>query len=196
MVLATRPISWRTEPSRSLVPGLPWKYLLATMLVAVCDQFFGTSTFSWRKMVTPFSFPISAVRFSHSTASNGEILPSVKKRSNFNPVAFTLVSVAWPSMTGFTVAAILFLPAPGSSLDAEEPSYFTPSLERRCCAFYLVSFDSVTIRRACGSIAGFLSVQHKKKRPILLYRPPNVKKLAIDRLLPTGQTACPPPARY
>jgi len=24
----------------------------------------------------------------------------------------------------------------------------------------------------------------------------NIKKLAIDRLLPTGQTACPPPARY
>src|SRR5262245_30974460 len=168
------------------------------MLVAVCDQFFGTSTFSWRKMVTPFSFPMSAVRFSHSTASNGEILPSVKKRSNFNPVACTaaLVSVALPCMTGFTVAAILFLPAPGSSLDAEEPSYFTPSLGRRCCAFYLVSFNSVAIRRARRSIAGFLSVQHKKKRPMLLYRPPNVKKLAVDRLLPTGQTACPPPARY
>src|SRR5215468_11285706 len=150
------------------------------MLVAVCDQFFGTSTFSWRKMVTPFSFPISAVRLSHSTASNGEILPSVKKRSNFNPVAFTaaLVSVAWPSMTGFTVAAILFLPAPGSSLDAEEPSYFTPSLERRCCAFYLVSFDSVTIRR----------VRRKHRRFSL--RP--AQKEAADIALPTAkrQKAC------
>src|SRR5713101_1129911 len=60
MVLATRPISCRTEFSRSLVPGFPWKYLLQTMFVAVCDQFFGTSTPSWRKMVTPFSLPISA----------------------------------------------------------------------------------------------------------------------------------------
>src|SRR5262249_25043192 len=40
-------------------------------------------------------------------------------------------------------------------------------------------------------IAGFLSVQHKKKRPISLYRPPNVKELAIDRLLPTGQNGMP-----
>jgi hypothetical protein len=148
-------------------------------------------------MVTPFSFPISAVRFSHSTASNGEILPSVKKRSNFNPVAFTaLVSVAWPSMTGFTVAAILFLPAPGILVRcAEEPFYFTPSLGRRCCAFYLVSFylvsfDPVTFGLA-GIMAGFPSVQHKKKRPIMLYRPPNVKKLAIDRLLPTGPNGMP-----
>jgi len=35
-------------------------------------QLFGTSTSSWRKIVTPFSLPISAERFSHSTASNGE----------------------------------------------------------------------------------------------------------------------------
>jgi hypothetical protein len=39
------------------------------MLVAVCDQLFGTSTSSWRKIVTPFSLPITAARFSHSTAS-------------------------------------------------------------------------------------------------------------------------------
>ena len=48
------------------------------MFVAVCDQLFGTSTSSCLKIVTPFSFPISAVRFSHSTLSNGDIFPSVK----------------------------------------------------------------------------------------------------------------------
>ena len=117
IVFTTRPISWRTEPSRSGLPGLPWKYLLATMFVAVCDQFFGTSTSSWRKIVTPFSLPIRAVRFSHSTASNGEIFPSVKKRLKFNPVGVPCVSGApastdLPCSTGFTVA-ILFLQAPG-----------------------------------------------------------------------------------
>src|ERR1700681_2358090 len=91
MVLATRPISCRTEPSRSRVPGFPWKYLLQTMFVAVCDQFLGTSTPSWRKMVTPFSFPISAVRFSHSRVSNGDVFPSVKYRSNASPVGSPLV---------------------------------------------------------------------------------------------------------
>src|ERR1700740_1324424 len=41
------------------------------MLVAVCDQLFGTSTSSWRESVTHFSFPVRAVAFSHSTASHG-----------------------------------------------------------------------------------------------------------------------------
>src|SRR5882672_1618155 len=56
------------------------------MFVAVCDQHFGTSTSSWRKIVTPFSFPISAVRFSHSTASKGDFIPSVKYRWKNRPV--------------------------------------------------------------------------------------------------------------
>src|SRR5262249_2973532 len=77
IAFTTTPMSWRTDVSRSLVPGLPWKYLLTTMFVAVCDQFFGTSIFSCLNIVTPFSLPIEAVRLSHSTASNGEILPSV-----------------------------------------------------------------------------------------------------------------------
>src|ERR1700674_1268904 len=88
IVLTTRPISCRTDPSRSGVPGFPWKYLLVTMFVAVCDQLFGTSTSSCRKIVTPFSFPISAVRFSHSTASKGDFFPSVplvKYRSKTRP---------------------------------------------------------------------------------------------------------------
>src|SRR6266513_903715 len=85
MVLTTRPISCRTEPSRWAVPDFPWKYLLVTMFVAVCDQLLGTSTSSWRKIVTPFSFPINAVRFSHSTASKGDFFPSVKYRWKRRP---------------------------------------------------------------------------------------------------------------
>src|SRR6202046_51857 len=104
-------MSCRTDVSRSLVFGLPWKYLLTTMLVAVCDQFFGTSIFSCLKIVTPFSLPIAAVRLSHSTASNGEILPSVKKRSNTSPAwapavfsGLTPVCTDFPFNAGFTVA--------------------------------------------------------------------------------------------
>src|SRR5271170_8232384 len=112
MVFTTRLMSCRTEPSRSFEPGLPWKYLLVTMFVAVCDQLFGTSTSSWRKIVTPFSFPIRAVRFSHSTASNGEVFPSVKYRSKGRPLCVAapvfsgVVSVIgeFPVIACFTVA--------------------------------------------------------------------------------------------
>src|SRR5258706_15617970 len=107
IVLATRLINCRTEPSRSGVPGFPWKYLLVTMFVAVCDQLFGTSTSSWRKIVTPFSFPISAVRFSHSTASNGDFFPSVKYRRKNRPVPTTLAvfSAAASVAGGFPLSA-------------------------------------------------------------------------------------------
>src|SRR5271157_893440 len=80
------------------------------MLVAVCDQVFGTSTSSCLKIVTPFSFPISAVRFSHSTSLNGEVLPSVKYRSNLKPLFVRAlfialaVSTVLPFNAGFTVA--------------------------------------------------------------------------------------------
>src|SRR5579864_3710389 len=56
------------------------------MFVAVCDQDFGTSTLSWRKITCPFSFPICAVLFSHSTASYGDTRPSVNRRRNSVPV--------------------------------------------------------------------------------------------------------------
>src|SRR5258707_11004095 len=112
IVFITRPISCRTDPSRCAVPGFPWKYLLVTMFVAVCDQLFGTSTSSCRKIVTPFSFPISAVRFSHSTASKGDFFPSVKNRWKVRPfptpaaVFSTAASVAraFPFNACFTVA--------------------------------------------------------------------------------------------
>src|SRR2546425_10614816 len=86
MVSTTRPISCRTDDSRSGVFSLPWKYFDATMLVAVWDQVLGTSTFSWRKIVWPFSLLIWAVRRSHATASKGETLPSAKNRRNSSPV--------------------------------------------------------------------------------------------------------------
>src|SRR5712692_3423727 len=112
MVFATRLMSCRTDPSRPGVPGFPLKYLLVTMLVAVCDQLLGTSTSSWRKIVTPFSLAISAVRFSHSTASNGDFFPSVKYRPKTRPVpappavlaAAASVAGDFPLNTCFTVA--------------------------------------------------------------------------------------------
>ena len=67
MVSTTRPTSWRTLDSRSGVFSLPWKYLLATMFVAVCDQLLGTSTLRCSKMTLPFSLAMEDVRSSHST---------------------------------------------------------------------------------------------------------------------------------
>src|SRR5580704_10834196 len=101
------------------------------IFVAVCDQLFGTSTSSWRKIVTPFSFPIRAVRFSHSTASNGEIFPSVKYRSNGRPLCVAapvfsgVVSVIgeFPVIACFTVA-IPFLHYFRLPLFAGEPLNF------------------------------------------------------------------------
>src|SRR2546427_1178028 len=80
MVSTTRLISCRTEDSRSGVSSFPWKYLEATMLVAVWDQVFGTSTFSWRKIVWPFSLLIWAVRRSH--ARSEEHTSELQSQSN------------------------------------------------------------------------------------------------------------------
>src|SRR6266700_441357 len=132
MVFATRLMSCRTDPSRPGVPGFPLKYLLVTMLVAVCDQLFGTSTSSWRKIVTPFSLAISAVRFSHSTASNGDFFPSVKYRPKTRPVpappavlaAAASVAGDFPLNACFTVAIRSSAP-PGSPPKRGEPCYFT-----------------------------------------------------------------------
>src|SRR5215831_17922197 len=75
-----------TLPSRSGVPRLPWKYLEATMFVAVMDQFFGTSTFFCSKITSPDSLVIAAVRYSHSTQSYGEIPSRVKYLLNSRPL--------------------------------------------------------------------------------------------------------------
>src|SRR6476646_5813563 len=98
------------------------------MFVAVCDPFFGTSTASCRQIVTPFSFPIRAVRFSHSTASNGEIFPSVKYLSKGSPLCapalvlseLTPVIGDFPVSACFTVA-IPFLRNLGLPLVARNP---------------------------------------------------------------------------
>jgi hypothetical protein len=82
------------------------------MLVAVCDQPLGTSTFSWRKMTWPFSLPMSAVRRSHSTLSKGEILPSVNQRWKSSPVALRVVcSVCMIPFRTIRVSAIICLRA-------------------------------------------------------------------------------------
>ena len=49
----------------------PWKYLLATMLVAVCDQSAGTSTSCCSKMMAPLSLPMVAERSSQTISSYG-----------------------------------------------------------------------------------------------------------------------------
>src|SRR5215831_12193989 len=96
MVVATRPINWRTLDSRSGVPFLPWKYLEATMFVAVMDQAFGTSTSFCSKMTSPDSLVMAAVRYSHSTVSYGEMPSRVKYRRNSSPFC-AFVRVAFPS---------------------------------------------------------------------------------------------------
>src|SRR5271166_4187719 len=133
MVFTTRLISCRTDPSRSAVPGLPLKYLLVTIFVAVCDHLFGTSTPSCLKIVTPFSFPIRAVRFSHSTLSNGESLPSVKYRLNTKPLSepalSTVVFTVFPFIAVFTVA-ILVPPPPRFPCLARNLLFYSPALQR------------------------------------------------------------------
>ncbi len=69
MVSTTRETSWRALRSRSPLSREPWKYLDATMLVAICDQPFGTSTAFCSKIFSPFSSVMRASRISHSTAS-------------------------------------------------------------------------------------------------------------------------------
>src|SRR5579863_6388142 len=75
------------------------------MFVAVCDQPFGTSTSSWRKIVLPFSLPIRATRRSHSTASNGAVRPSVKYLWNSRPVRTStsagVVALGWSTVFSF-----------------------------------------------------------------------------------------------
>jgi len=51
------------------------------MFGAVCDPAFRRLNVFLGKIVTPFSFPIKAVRFSHSTpCRKGDFFPSVKYR--------------------------------------------------------------------------------------------------------------------
>src|SRR3984893_12367764 len=102
------------------------------MFVAVCDQLFGTSTFSWRKIVLPFSLPICATRRSHSTASKGAVRPSVKYLWNSRPVRTStpagVVVLGWSVVFSFRVIFVcaILASAQVGSPRGEEPLHFTP----------------------------------------------------------------------
>jgi hypothetical protein len=70
MVSTTRSITWRSDDSRSGVPGTPRKYFWATMLVALSDQLVGNSTSVCSKATDPSrKFVMRASRRSHSSSS-------------------------------------------------------------------------------------------------------------------------------
>ena len=70
IVSATRSITWRSDDSRSAVPGVPRKYFWATMLVAFSDQVVGNSTPSCSKATEPsWKFVMRASRRSQVTSS-------------------------------------------------------------------------------------------------------------------------------
>ena len=72
MVSATRSMTWRSDDSRSGVPGVPRKYFWATMLVAFNDHDEGISTSFCSKATEPsFQLEIRASRRSHDTESYG-----------------------------------------------------------------------------------------------------------------------------
>ena len=67
MVPAMRSTTWRSELSRSGLPVSPRKYFWARMLVAFCDQDFGTSTSGCSKATDPSRWSVSrASRRSHT----------------------------------------------------------------------------------------------------------------------------------
>ena len=84
---ATRVMRARTPDSRSGVPTRPWRYLEATMLVAVMDQSAGTSTFFCSKMSLPFQSWMMASRSSQVISSKGEMPGLVKWRVKRRPGA-------------------------------------------------------------------------------------------------------------
>src|SRR5579859_855436 len=107
MVSATRETSWRTPVSRSGVPILPCRYLLATMLVAVMDQSLGTSTFFCSKITLPCASVIWARRRSHSTSSYGETPGLVKKRRKERPGAFFLEMEAFGEAVAVSLTVLI-----------------------------------------------------------------------------------------
>ena len=71
MVSATRPIICLTLVSRSGVPSVPRKYLLAVTWVASWDHALGNSRPFCSNTVSPCSLVMVASRASHSTVSYG-----------------------------------------------------------------------------------------------------------------------------
>src|SRR5579875_3477446 len=84
---ATRVTRARTPLSRAGVPTPPWRYLEATMVVAVMDQELGTSTSFCSKMSLPFQSWMTASRFSQVSSSKGETPGLVKCRLKRRPSA-------------------------------------------------------------------------------------------------------------
>src|ERR1700749_4035275 len=82
---ATRETRARTPDSRSGVPTWPWRYLDATMLVAVMDQEEGVATSFCSKMILPLKSWMTASRFSQVSSSKGETPGLVKWRSKWRP---------------------------------------------------------------------------------------------------------------
>src|SRR5689334_25376870 len=118
MVSATRVTRARTPLSRSGVPSVPCRYLLATMLVAVTDQSLGTSTSFCSKIGLPLASVIRAVRFSHSISSYGDTPGLVKKRLNGKPGAFLLVVAALTGVALGTAVVSATVGAPFSFTSA------------------------------------------------------------------------------
>src|SRR6516225_9440663 len=86
---------------------VPWRYLEATILVAVMDQSLGTSTSFCSKITLPWASVIWATRSSHSISSYGETPGLVKSRRNWRPGAFFFVGVT--SGAGATDSGLFFL---------------------------------------------------------------------------------------
>ena len=87
MLSATRVIRARTPSSRASVPLRPWRYLEATMLVAVMDQSEGTSTPFCSKIILPLKSWMMASRRSQVISSYGLTPGSVKRRGKLRPGA-------------------------------------------------------------------------------------------------------------
>src|SRR6185437_11688436 len=129
-----------------------------TIFVAVCDQDLGTSTFSCRKITWPLSFPIRAVRRSHSTLSKGDTLPSVKRRWKSSPLARRAIfSVCMGVFKAVRVSAIsasapAVLPPnswPGRRLGGASLFYYLPRQHPECvCVHRWIHADEGVFKRA------------------------------------------------
>src|ERR1700761_7840614 len=119
---ATRETRARTPDSRSGVPTWPWRYLEATILVAVMDQEEGVSTSFCSKMILPLKSWMTASRFSQVSSSKGDTPGLVKWRSNFRPRALwrPLAEVAVEVLVWVEAAELVTMSAMGEPLTRAE----------------------------------------------------------------------------
>jgi hypothetical protein len=68
----------------------------------------------------------------------------------------------------------------------EGPFYFTPPLQRKRCAFYLVSFNSITVRWVQRKLSAYRFIPAQKQRLLSPQATANVKKplsaVSLNRL--------------